>query len=43
MQLAGYGLKTGVFGGSGQLVFNRLTGPGLVGIQSAYVQLPTES
>ena len=43
MQPAVYGLKTGVFGGSGQLVFNRFTGPGRVGIQSAYVHLPTEN
>ena len=34
-----YGLKTGMFGGSGQLVFNRFTGPGRVGIQSMYVHL----
>ncbi len=34
--------KMGVVGGSGH-VFNRLTGPGRVGIQSAYVLLPTES
>ncbi len=38
-----YGLKTGMFGGSGNLVFNRFTGPGRVGIQSAYVHLPTEN
>ncbi len=38
-----YGLKTGIFGGSGNLVFNRFTGPGRVGIQSAYVHLPTEN
>jgi uncharacterized protein (AIM24 family) len=38
-----YGLKTGIFSGSGQLVFNRFTGPGRVGIQSAYVHLPTEN
>ncbi len=43
MQPAVYGLKTGVFGGSGQLVFNRFTGPGRVGIQSAYVHMPTEN
>jgi uncharacterized protein (AIM24 family) len=43
MQPAVYGLKTGIFGGSGQLVFNRFTGPGRVGIQSAYVHLPTEN
>jgi uncharacterized protein (AIM24 family) len=38
-----YGLKTGVFGGSGNLVFNRFTGPGRVGIQSGYEHLPTEN
>jgi uncharacterized protein (AIM24 family) len=38
-----YGLKTGLLGGSGNLVFNRFTGPGRVGIQSAYVHLPTEN
>lgn len=36
-----YGLKTGIFGGSGRLIFNRFTGPGRVGIQSMYVHLPT--
>ena len=41
MQQTVYGLKTGIFGGSGNLVFNRFTGPGRVGIQSAYVHLPT--
>ena len=43
MQQTIYGLKTGLFGGSGNLVFNRFTGPGRVGIQSAYVHLPTEN
>lgn len=43
MQQTVYGLKTGVFGGAGNLVFNRFTGPGRVGIQSAYVHLPTEN
>ena len=43
MQQTVYGLKTGVFGGTGNLVFNRFTGPGRVGIQSAYVHLPTEN
>ncbi len=43
MQQTVYGLKTGLFGGSGNLVFNRFTGPGRVGIQSAYVHLPTEN
>jgi len=41
MEQTVYGLKTGMFGGSGNLVFNRFTGPGRVGIQSAYVHLPT--
>jgi uncharacterized protein (AIM24 family) len=36
-----YGLRTGVFGGSEQLVFKRFTGPGRVGIQTMYVHLPT--
>jgi uncharacterized protein (AIM24 family) len=43
MQQHVYGLKNGVFGGSGNLVFNRFTGPGRVGIQSGYEHLPTES
>jgi hypothetical protein len=38
-----YGRKTGILGGSGNLVFNRFTGPGRVGIQSACVHLPTDS
>jgi uncharacterized protein (AIM24 family) len=38
-----YGLRTGIFGGAGQLVFNRFTGPGRVGIQSMYLHLgPSE-
>lgn len=36
-----YGLRTGIFGGSGNLIFSRFSGPGRVGIQSAYVHLPT--
>jgi uncharacterized protein (AIM24 family) len=43
MQQIVYGLKTGLLGGSGQLVFNRFTGPGRVAIQSAYVHLPSEN
>lgn len=31
-----FGLKTGLLGGGGNLVFNRLTGPGRVGLQSGY-------
>ena len=38
-----YGLKTGLLGGSGQLVFNRFTGPGRVGVQSMYMHWPTEN
>ncbi len=34
-----YGFKTGLMGGgAGNLVFNRFTGPGRVGLQSAYFQ-----
>lgn len=36
-----YGLKTGILGGGGNLIFNRFTGPGRVGIQSMYYHLPT--
>lgn len=43
MQQQVYGLRTGLLGGSGNLVFNRFTGPGRVGIQSAYVHLPTDN
>jgi uncharacterized protein (AIM24 family) len=35
------GLRSGILGGSGQLVFNRFTGPGRVGIQSMYIHMPT--
>src|SRR6201993_2257539 len=31
-----FGLRTGIMGGAGNLVFNRFTGPGRVGIQSMY-------
>ena len=43
MQQQVCGLRTGILGGSGNLVFNRFTGPGRVAIQSAYVHLPTEN
>jgi len=36
-----FGLKTGIFGGGGNLIWNRFTGPGRVGIQSMYLHLPT--
>lgn len=31
-----FGLRTGFLGGGGNLVFNRFTGPGRVGLQSGY-------
>jgi uncharacterized protein (AIM24 family) len=41
MDIKVFGLKTGMFGGGGNLVFNRFTGPGRVGIQSMYFHLPS--
>lgn len=41
MDIKVFGMRTGILGGSGQLVFNRFTGPGRVGIQSMYFHLPT--
>lgn len=41
MDVQMFGLKTGIFGGSGNLIWNRFTGPGRVGIQSMYLHLPT--
>ena len=41
MDVQVFGLKTGFLGGSGQLVWNRFTGPGRVGVQSMYFHLPT--
>lgn len=40
MQQEVYGFKTGFLSGGGQLVFNRFTGPGRVGLQSAYDHPP---
>jgi uncharacterized protein (AIM24 family) len=38
-----YGFKTGFLGGgAGNLVFNRFTGPGRVGLQSAYFHPPVQ-
>ena len=34
-------LATGMFASAGQLVWNRFTGPGRVGIQSMYIHYPT--
>lgn len=42
MEVKLFGLRTGLFGGAGNLVFNRFTGPGRVGIQTMYLHLPTE-
>jgi len=41
MEVEMFGLRTGMFGGSGQLIWNRFTGPGKVGIQSMYLHMPT--
>src|SRR5205807_5941094 len=38
-----YGFKTGLLGGAGNLVFNRFTGPGRVGLQSMYYYPPAGS
>jgi len=39
-----YGFKTGLLGaGAGNLVFNRFTGPGRVGLQSMYYHPPAET
>jgi hypothetical protein len=35
-----YGFKTGFLSGGGSLVFNRFTGPGRVGLQSAFYHPP---
>lgn len=34
-------LSTGLFASAGQLVWNRFTGPGRVGLQSMYIHMPT--
>jgi uncharacterized protein (AIM24 family) len=36
-----FGLKTGIFGGGGNMIWNRFTGPGRVGIQSMYLHMLT--
>lgn len=41
MRPAIYGLRTGLFAGVGELVFNRFRGPGRVGIQTMYLHLPS--
>jgi len=42
MDLKVFGLKTGMFGGGGQLAFNRFPGPGRVRMQSMSFPLPRE-
>jgi uncharacterized protein (AIM24 family) len=37
-----YGFNTGFLGGGGNLVFNRFTGPGRIGLQSAYYHPPVQ-
>jgi len=39
MEIKVMGLRSGIFAGSGQLVFNRFHGPGRLGIQSMYMHL----
>ena len=36
-------LSTGMFAGAGQIVWNRFTGPGRIGLQSMYLHYPTEA
>jgi uncharacterized protein (AIM24 family) len=38
-----YGLRTGMFGGGGNLVFNRFTGPGRIGLQSMYLDMSADA
>lgn len=33
--------STGLFASAGQIVWNRFTGPGRIGIQSMYIHIPT--
>jgi uncharacterized protein (AIM24 family) len=42
METQSQGLKTGLFGGGGNIFWNRFFGPGRVGIQTMYYHLPTE-
>jgi uncharacterized protein (AIM24 family) len=42
MEIKLVGLRMGILGGSGNLIFNRFTGPGRIGIQSMYLHMPTE-
>jgi uncharacterized protein (AIM24 family) len=42
MEIKMVGLRMGMLSGSGNLVFNRFTGPGRIGIQTMYLHMPTE-
>src|SRR6202011_541924 len=39
MEIKVMGLRSGIFAGSGNLVFNRFFGPGRLGIQSMYMHM----
>jgi uncharacterized protein (AIM24 family) len=41
MDVQVFGLKTGLLGGGGKMIWNRFTGPGRVGVQTMYLHLPT--
>jgi uncharacterized protein (AIM24 family) len=40
MSQEAYGFKTGFLSGGTSLIFNRFTGPGRIGLQSAYFHPP---
>jgi uncharacterized protein (AIM24 family) len=42
MEIKMVGLRMGILGGAGNLIFNRFTGPGRIGIQSMYLHMPTD-
>ncbi|GAC1436766.1 MAG: AIM24 family protein [Solirubrobacteraceae bacterium] len=43
MEQQSYGMRTGLLGGGGNLIFNRFSGPGRVGLQSMYYHPPVAS
>jgi uncharacterized protein (AIM24 family) len=43
MQTITQRLSTGIFASAGQLVWNRFTGPGRIGLQSMYLHMPTST
>jgi uncharacterized protein (AIM24 family) len=42
MEQTAYGMKTGLLGGGGNIIFNRFVGPGRIGLQSMYYHPPVE-